>query len=83
MENRHALMLGNRIVGISRLIKAGQTVAAQEQMERLHLNIEPVVLQQYAKVIESAQKYYQANDPEMLEVIGNGLIDRLLNKPET
>lgn len=78
MERRHALMLGNRLVGISRLMQAGHTQAAQEQMDQLKINIDPVVIGQYQKAVTAAEKAYATADAEMLAIIGNGVIDSLL-----
>jgi len=78
MERRLALMLGNRIKSIGSLMKKGQSVAAQEQMKRLKLNLDPVVITQYQQALTVAEKAYQQNDAEMLELIGSSIIDNLI-----
>lgn len=78
MERRQALMLGNRIKGISKLLKEGKPDLAADQVDRLHLNIDPVVLTQYARAVEAAKKYYALADTEMLDLVGQGVIDSLL-----
>jgi len=80
MERRQALMLGNRLLGISRLMQAGHARAAQEQMGQLKVNIGPVVIGQYQKAVSAAEKAYAAADAEMLTIIGNGVIDSLVDK---
>ena len=77
MERRQALMLGNRIKGISRLLKDNKPDLAAEQIDRLHLNIDPAVLAQYSRAVEAAKKYYAQADTEMLDLVGQGVIDSL------
>jgi len=77
-DKGHVLMLGNRILGIARLMTAGHTEAAAEQMMRLTWHIDPAVLAQYKKAVDAARAAHAAGDAEMLTIIGQGVIDSLV-----
>lgn len=80
MDKGRVLMMGNRLKGVAWLMRAGQHETAAAKMERVTSGIPSIVVKHYKAAIETAWGFFEAGDAEMVDIVGQGIIDSLLKQ---